>query len=373
MGHATGQTLDYDAIIVGGGIVGLAIARRETMCGRTVAVLEAEPGLCRHASSRNSEVVHAGLYYPPGSLKATACLRGRQALLEYCATRGIRTRTPGKLVVACDAGEHAALQAVAANAAANGVALAWIDGDDVTRMEPNVVATAALHSPGTAIVDSHALASAIEGEIRDAGGDIVLGCRFLGARRHAGGLVVTAGDTQVTCAWLYLAAGARAPALAAAIEGLDPAAVPTAAFAKGQYFRLVGGPRFTRLVYPVPVPGGLGIHVTLDLEGAVRLGPDVRWVDDLDYDVDARDAAAFASAVQRYAPAVRAEDLSPAYAGVRAKIVGPGQPGADFCIRGPDDHGVAGVVALFGIESPGLTAAFALADEAVLRADAAAS
>lgn len=373
MGHGTGHTLDYDAIVVGGGIVGLAIARREALRGGSVAVLEAEVGLCHHASSRNSEVVHAGLYYPPGSLKATACLRGRQALLEYCATRGVRTRTPGKLVVACDASEHAALQAVADNAAANGVALAWIDGRDVARMEPSVVASAALHSPGTAIVDSHGLAAAIEGEIRDAGGDIVLRCRFVGARREGDGLVVAAGDTHVTCARLYLAAGARAPALAAAIEGFDPAMVPTAAFAKGQYFRLVGGPRFTRLVYPVPVPGGLGIHVTIDLEGAVRLGPDVHWVDDLDYDVDASHAAAFAIAAQRYAPAVREADLVPAYAGVRAKIVGPGQPSADFCIRGPADHGVDGVIALFGIESPGLTAAFALADEAVLRADAAAS
>jgi L-2-hydroxyglutarate oxidase LhgO len=365
--------MDYDAIVVGGGIVGLAIARREALCGRSVAVLEAELGLCHHASSRNSEVVHAGLYYAPGSLKATACLRGRRALLEYCAARGVRVSTPGKLVVACDAAEHAALAALAANAASNGVALEWIDAVDVARMEPSVVATAALHSPGTAIVDSHGLASTIEGEIRDAGGDIVLGCRFLGARPSADGLVVAAGDTTVTSRRLYLAAGARAPALAATIEGFDPTAAPAAAFAKGQYFRLVGGPRFTRLVYPVPVPGGLGIHVTIDLDGGVRLGPDVQWVDDLDYDVDASHAAAFAAAVQRYAPAVRAEDLTPAYAGVRAKIVGPGQPSADFCVRGPTDHGVVGVVALFGIESPGLTAAFALADEAVARADAASS
>ena len=357
--------MDYDAIVVGGGIIGLTIARRLGQAGHRVAVLEAERALGQHASSRNSEVVHAGIYYTPGSLKARTCREGRVRLLEYCAMRAIRTRTPGKYIVACDDHERSELEHIARRAAANGVMLQWCEGAQVRVDEPAVHCTAALFSPTTAIVDSHALVAAVAGDVRDAGGDLVVGCRFDGATRRPGGLDVVAGDARVSTRLLFLAAGARSPQLATKIEGFAPLATPTGRFAKGNYFRLAGGPRFTHLVYPVPSDGGLGIHVTLDLEGNARLGPDVQWTAGLDYDVDATRASQFAAAARRYAPGIEDEALCPDYAGVRAKIVGPGEPAADFVVSAPADHGVDGVVALFGIESPGLTAAFALADHAI--------
>jgi L-2-hydroxyglutarate oxidase LhgO len=362
--------MDYDAIVVGGGIIGLAIAREIAMTGGRVAVLEAERALGQHATSRNSEVVHAGIYYPPQSLKATTCITGRRLLLEYCAAHGVATRTPGKLIVACTDAEIAALDRIAANASACGVELDRLDAAEVRAHEPAVSCKAALLSPTTAIVDSHALVAAIAGEVRDHGGDIVLGCAFRRATRTPDGLDVTAGDARVSTRALYLAAGARSPALAAAIEGFAPAAIPRAWFAKGSYFTVTGRPRFEGLVYPVPVAGGLGIHVTLDMAGDVRLGPDVEWTDDIDYAVDERKAEQFASAVARYAPDIAPADLRPGYAGVRAKIVEPGAPAGDFVVATSRTHTVPGVVALFGIESPGLTASLALARHALAAATA---
>jgi len=356
--------MDYDAIVVGGGIIGLAIAREVANGGGRVAVLEAERALGQHATSRNSEVVHAGIYYPPDSRKAAMCITGRQLLLDYCAAHGVAIRTPGKLIVACDHAELDALDGIAANAAACGVRLERLDPDEVRAREPAVVCTGALWSPTTAIVDSHALVAALAAEIRDRGGDIVLGCAFERATQSSSGLDVTAGGTWVSTRTLYLAAGARTPALAAAIEGFAPSAIPEARFAKGSYFTLVGPPRFRHLVYPVPTAGGLGIHVTLDMAGGVHLGPDVEWTDDIDYVVDERRAEHFASAVARYAPGIVASDLRPGYAGIRAKIVGPGAPAGDFVVATSRTHTVPGVVALFGIESPGLTASLALAEHA---------
>ncbi len=367
--------MEYDALVVGGGVVGLAIARRLAQRGARVALLEAEPGLGRHASSRNSEVVHAGIYDPPSSLKAQCCLEGRARLLEYCAARGIRTAAIGKLIVACDSAEHDALLRISNNAAANGVRLQWRGGDEVARMEPAVRCSAALLSPTTAIVDSHGLLVALADDVRDAGGDIVLGCRFERASTVPHGLAVVAGGEQVTTRRLFIAAGAQSPQLARRVAGIRDAAIPTAHFARGHYFALRGGPRFGRLVYPVPVPGGLGIHVTLDLHGNARLGPDVQWIDasdgidGLDYTVDPQLASRFGAAVRRFAPAVRDDALHPAHAGIRAKIVGPGEAAADFTILGADALGVEGVVALFGIESPGLTASLALAERAVAHAE----
>lgn len=360
--------MDYDAIVVGGGIIGVAIARQLVLGGRRVALLEAERVLGSHASARNSEVVHAGIYYPPDSLKAVLCLRGRAKLLEYCATRAIPLRTPGKLIVACDDGERDALARIQANAAASGVALRWLEGAEVQRLEPAVACAAALLSPTTAIIDSHAFLTSLAAEVRDGGGDIVLGCRFTHATRKSGGWRVCADGESVTTRGLFLAGGADGPALARRVEGIEPAAIPAGHLAKGSYFAVVGGPAFTHLVYPVPVPGGLGIHVTLDLAGGVRLGPDVEWIDAVDHTVDPSRAATFAAAARRYVPALSDDTLRPAYAGVRAKIVGPGEPAADFLVRGPADLGVPGVVALFGIESPGLTAALALAEHAVAAA-----
>jgi L-2-hydroxyglutarate oxidase LhgO len=357
--------MDYDAIVVGGGIIGLAIARELAIAGARVAVLEAEHALAQHATSRNSEVVHAGIYYPPGSLKARTCLEGRRLLLDYCDAHGVATRTPGKLVVACTEDELGALDRIASNARACGVELERIDAAAVRAREPAVVCAGALWSKTTAIVDSHALVHAIAGEIRDHGGDIVLSCAFERAATTTDGLEVIAGDARVTTRALYLAAGASCPALAARVDGFAPSAIPKAALAKGNYFTLTGAPRFSHLVYPVPVAGGLGVHVTLDISGGTRLGPDVEWVDAIDYAVDERRAESFARAVARWSPGIGVADLRPGYAGIRAKIVGPGEPAADFVVATAEDHTVPGVVALFGIESPGLTASLALAAHAV--------
>jgi L-2-hydroxyglutarate oxidase LhgO len=356
------MTTDFDVIVVGAGVVGLAVARELAMGGAQVAVLEAEPGIARHASSRNSGVVHAGIYYAPGSLKAELCLEGRASLLQYAAARSIRVLTPGKLIVATSTDEVAALERIEANARACGMtSLRWCDGDQATELEPLVRCHAALFSPGTAVIDTGAFLDALAGDVRDHGGAVVLGCGFTGARPEGHALAVTAGGDTVRCRHLVLAAGTRTPTLAAAIAGMPTDALGRSHLAKGSYFAIAGGPRFTRLVYPVPVPGGLGTHVTLDVEGNARLGPDVEWIDRIDYTVDPRKAAAFAGSVARWAPHIREHDLRPDYAGIRAKRVGPGEPAADFAILGPAAHGVASVTALVGIESPGLTASLALA------------
>lgn len=353
--------VDFDVIVVGAGVVGLAIARQLALGDASVAVLEAELGVARHASSRNSGVIHAGLYYAPGSLKAELCLAGRASLIAYAATRAIRVTTPGKLIVATDADDLVALERIDANARACGVTLQWRDAAEATALEPLVRCHAALFSPHTAVIDTSALASALAGDIRDHGGAIVLGCPFTAATRDADTLAVTAGGDTVRCKHLVLAAGTTTTSLAAAIEGAAPEAFGRTWLAKGSYFAIAQGPRFTRLVYPVPVPGGLGVHVTIDFDGNARLGPDVEWIDRIDYSVDATRAADFARSVARWAPHIREHHLRPDYAGIRAKRVGPGEPAADYAILGPSDHGLAGVTALVGIESPGLTASLALA------------
>lgn len=355
-----------DVVVIGAGVVGIAVARALALAGREVTVLEAEPRPGQHASSRNSEVIHAGIYYPPGSLKARACMAGRDALYRYCAGRDIAHRRIGKLLVACSEAEIPALLHLGENARASGVDdLRRLSQPELRALEPEVEAVAALLSPSTGIVDSHALLDSLLADLQQAGGTLV--CRSPVTGGRVGGelplLEVGGADgvLRVACRTLVNCAGANAPALARAL-GVPAAQLPPAYYARGHWFALVGASPFRRLVYPVPEPGGLGVHVTLDLAGAARFGPDVQWVDGIDYRFAADREASFRAAIARYYPGIAARELLPAHCGIRAKIAGPGEPAQDFRIEGPREHGIPGLVNLFGIESPGLTAALALAD-----------
>jgi L-2-hydroxyglutarate oxidase LhgO len=357
--------VDTDAVVIGAGVIGLALARALALRGRSVTVIETEPAIAQHASSRNSEVVHAGIYYAHGSAKARMCVAGRVRLLEYCAAQGIAHRMLGKLIIAATDGERDALASLQSRARDNGVELPWWDAAQALRAEPLVRCAAALWSAGTAIVDSHGLCRALQREASDRGAAFVLGCRFERAEATSEGVRVFAGGEHIDTRTLYLATGTAAAATAATIDGIDARSLPEARFARGCYFALSKNPGLSHLVYPLPEPGGLGIHVTLDLAGEVRLGPDVEWIDAVDYSVDPSRADTFYRSVHRWLPALERDALRPAQAGVRAKIVGPGEPPADFLILGPREHGCGGVVALFGIESPGLTCCLELADAAI--------
>jgi L-2-hydroxyglutarate oxidase LhgO len=362
-----GAARDTEAIVVGAGVIGLAVARALARAGREVVVLERETAPGTHTSARNSEVIHAGIYYPPGSQKARLCVAGRRALYDYAAANGVAHRRLGKLIVATAEDELAALQGYCDRALANGVeGLRWLEADQARALEPEVRCVRALFSAETGIIDSHGLMLALRRDLEAAGGTVVLRAPVLAAR--AGGDIFEievggAAPTTVRCDRLVNAAGPWAPALARAIEGLPPACVPAAHFAKGHYFTLAGPSPFSHLVYPVATGGGLGIHVTLDLAGRVRFGPDVEWVDGVDYAFDESRAPAFEAAIRRYWPGLPAGALRPGYTGVRPKLGPAGSLAQDFLIQGPRDHGVGGLINLFGIESPGLTAALALADE----------
>lgn len=367
----TADRFETDCIVIGAGVIGLAVARALARAGREVIVLEGEGHIGSHTSSRNSEVIHAGIYYPPGSLKARLCVAGKHALYAYCAERGIAHRNCGKLIVAADAGEAERLADIKARAAANGVPdLEMLTGAQARALEPALACAAALLSPSTGIVDSHGLMLAYLGEAEDHGAAVAF--RTPVARIEVGDdshRVETGGaaPARISARALVNAAGLFAPALAAGMEGLDAAHVPAARYCKGSYFSLAGRAPFSRLIYPVPNSAGLGVHLTLDLGGQARFGPDTEWVDGIDYGVDAARGEAFYAAVRRYWPQLADGALVPAYAGVRPKIAGPGEAAADFRIDGPEVHGVAGLVNLFGIESPGLTASLAIADEVAAR------
>ena len=353
-----------EAVVIGAGVVGLAVARALALAGREVVILEAEDAIGTHTSSRNSEVIHAGIYYPAGSLKAASCVDGRQRLYEYCAARGVPHRRCGKLIVASDEAQGGELERIRARAHANGVA----DVDFVTReqalaWEPELRCVAALHSPSTGIVDSHALMLALLGEAEDRGAMLALRSRLKrGLVRSEGIELHVGGADPILARILVNSAGLKAPSVARLIEGYPAQSAPRELYAKGNYFSLTRRAPFTRLVYPVPEPGGLGVHVTLDLGGQARFGPDVEWVDAIDYRVDPRRGERFYAAIRRYWPGLPDGALAPGYAGIRPKICGPGEAAADFVIQGPREHGVPGLVNLFGIESPGLTASLALAD-----------
>ncbi len=358
-----------ECVVVGAGIVGLAVARALALAGREVVILEAEDAIGTHTSSRNSEVIHAGIYYPKGSLKARACVGGRQRLYDYCASHGVPHRRCGKLIVATHPEQIPELKAIQQKAHGNGVTdVVEIPAAKAMEMEPALRCVAALHSPSTGIIDSHALMLAYLGDAQAAGA--MLGLRSSLAkifiRKSEFELHVKEAD-PIACKILVNSAGLRAPSLAGRIEGFPADKVPREFYAKGNYYALQGRPPFSRLVYPVPEPGGLGVHVTLDLAGQARFGPDVEWLErigsEVDYSVDPRRAERFYAAIRRYWPGIAQGSLAPAYSGIRPKISGPTEPAADFVIQSPAEHGIAGLVNLFGIESPGLTASLALADD----------
>lgn len=358
-----------DCIVVGAGVVGLATARALALRGLETILLESGHRIGSGTSSRSSEVVHAGLYYPTGSLKATLCVRGKRLMEDFCARRGVALRRCGKLVVATAADQAGTLERLHANARANGAdETALLTAAAAGRLEPALQCVAALDSRGTGIVDSHAFMLALQGDFERAGGTIAFASPVRGGERAPDGLTLHVGGERpmaIRAGVVVNSAGLHAQALAAGFPDLPPAGVPALSLAKGNYYGLAGRAPFGRLVYPVPEPGGLGVHLTLDLSGRARFGPDVEWVDTLDYRVDPRRADAFYAAIRRYWPALPDGALQPAYAGIRPKLGGPGSSSADFVIQGESAHGVRGLVNLFGIESPGLTASMAIAEEVV--------
>jgi L-2-hydroxyglutarate oxidase LhgO len=360
-----------DAVVIGAGLVGLAVARALALAGREVVILEAEDAIGTHTSSRNSEVIHAGIYYPKGSLKARACVEGRQRLYAYCAERGVPHQRCGKLIVATDAAQLDELEGIRQKAHANGVTdVAPISLAEVRAMEPEIACVAALHSPSTGIVDSHALMLAYLGDAERAGAMLALKSPLAQAVVRPGGIELhVAGAEPILAARVVNSAGLRAPSLTQRFEGYPVEFAPPEFYAKGNYYTLAKRPPFSRLVYPVPEPGGLGVHVTLDLGGRARFGPDVEWVESIDYTVDPRRAERFYAAIRRYWPGLPDGALEPGYAGIRPKISGKGTPPADFLVQGPQVHGVPGLVNLFGIESPGLTASLPLADVVLSQLD----
>jgi L-2-hydroxyglutarate oxidase LhgO len=354
-----------DVVVIGGGVIGLAAARALALEGREVVLVESEATLGSHTSARNSEVIHAGLYYPTGSLKARTCVTGSRKLYEYCAERGVQTRRLGKLIVATSDEELSELDRIDAQARENGVeGLSLLKAEEVRQREPAVRAVAALWSPNTGIVDSHGFLSALRADLERLGGNVVMKTKVLGGEIGAQGIELELGGEEpsyVRAQAVVNAAGLWAPDVARTLEGLSEATIPAQRYAKGQYFTLSKPSPFSHLVYPVPVPGALGVHVTLDLAGRARFGPDITWVDSIDYGVDEAQATSFYEAIRRYYPALEAGTLAPGYAGIRPKLVTRGDV-ADFVVQGRSVHGVRGLVNLYGIESPGLTASLALAE-----------
>ncbi|QKV53024.1 NAD(P)/FAD-dependent oxidoreductase [Comamonas antarctica] len=355
-----------DCVVIGAGVVGLAVARALALQGREVLVLEAAEAIGTGTSSRNSEVIHAGIYYPEGSLKARLCVRGKQLLYAYCAERGVPFERCGKLIVATTDAQRATLESIRLKALANGVDdLVLLDAAQAGALEPALQCVAALHSPSTGIIDSHALMLSLQGDLENAGGMVALYARVQGAEITPEGIVLhTADGMELLARTVVNSAGLHAPDLARTFKGLPSALVPTAHYCKGSYFTLAGRSPFSRLIYPVPESAGLGVHLTLDLGGQAKFGPDVEWVDDPDaLVVDPRRGDAFYAAVRSYWPALADGALAPGYAGMRPKISAADAPAADFMLQGPKLHGVPGLVNLFGIESPGLTSCLALGEE----------
>jgi L-2-hydroxyglutarate oxidase LhgO len=359
-----------DAVVIGAGVVGLAVGRELALQGLEVMVLEAENAIGTGTSARNSEVIHAGIYYPAGSLKARLCVQGKALLYAYCAERGVAHSRLGKLIVATSPGQVAQLAGIQARAAANGVHdLRQISAAEARALEPALQCDAALVSPSTGIVDSHGLMLALQGDMENAGGLLALlsPVQSMGVGQGTAShplRVSTQDGTELAARFIVNAAGLSAVALALRIDGLDTSLLPQASYAKGNYFTLSGKAPFSRLIYPVPEHAGLGVHLTLDLGGQAKFGPDVQWVDDpTDLLVDPRRGDAFYAEVRRYWPALPDGALQAGYAGIRPKISGPHEAAADFLIQGPQQHGVAGLVNLLGIESPGLTSSLAIAAE----------
>ena len=357
-------------LVVGAGVVGLAVARAATLAGHEVIVAEATRGIGNGVSSRNSEVIHGGMYYPTGSLRALHCPRGRRMLYDFCASHGVPHRKCGKLIVATEDAEIAKMAAILQQGQTNGVVgFTMIDGAAARALEPALNCVAALHSPETGIIDSHSFMRALQGDLEDRGGVIAFDTRIERLiHSQAGWRVVFSGSDsgELAVDAVVNSAGLGAQALARRTEDYPAERVPRLVLARGNYFGYAGRPVFSRLIYPAPrIDGGLGIHVTLDLAGRMRFGPDVEWINEENYDVNASRAASFYGAIRRYWPALRDGTLQPDYAGIRPKLTGPGEPAADFMIETPARHGLPRLIHLFGIESPGLTSALSLADEVV--------
>jgi L-2-hydroxyglutarate oxidase LhgO len=371
MANASVERAEVDCVVIGAGVVGLACARRIAHSGREALILEAEGDIGSGVSARNSEVIHAGIYYPTGSLKARLCVAGREQLYAYCADHGVTARKIGKLVVATMSEQLPALHKLMEQAQANGVDdLALLTADQARKLEPQLTCIAAFHSPSTGIIDTHGLMLSLLGEAEARGAALA---------RHApvergwleddGRITLQVGGPdpmQVTARLLVNAAGLGAQQIARTLQGYPADRIPPLHYARGSYFSLSGPSPFSRLIYPMPEAAGLGVHLTLDLAGQARFGPDVEWIDRLDYDVDPRRGDAFYAAIRTYWPNLRDGALQPAYAGIRPKIQAPGAAAADFRIDGPEVHGL-GQVHLYGIESPGLTSSLAIADEAAAR------
>ena len=354
-----------DCIVIGAGVVGLAVARAMALSGREVMVLEATNAIGTGTSSRNSEVIHAGIYYPPGSMKAQLCVQGKHMLYDYCAERGIGFSRCGKLIVATSPSQVGQLQSIIAKAVANGVHdLVLLTREQAQAMEPQLECVAAIHSPSSGIVDSHALMLSLQGDIENAAGCVVLNTAVAHIIRVQAAIEIIAIDgTELSAKTVINAAGLNAPAVARCIKGLDAQYVPPTFWAKGNYFTLSGKSPFSCLIYPVPEAAGLGVHLTIDLGGQARFGPDVEWVDSPDdLAVDPSRGDAFYAEVRKYWPALKDGALHASYAGIRPKLQGPGIAAGDFVIQGPAVHGVPGLVNLFGIESPGLTSSLALGE-----------
>jgi L-2-hydroxyglutarate oxidase LhgO len=367
-----------DAVVIGAGVVGLAVGRALALAGQEVMVLEAENAIGTGTSSRNSEVIHAGIYYPAGSLKARLCVQGKQMLYAYCAERGVAHQRLGKLIVATSPEQVQALDGIVAKAAANGVHdLQKLTAEQARALEPALSCEAALLSPSTGVIDSHGYMLALQGDMENAGGLLALVSPVQRVAVRQGTpshpiRVSTQDGTELACKVLVNAAGLSAVAIARGMDGLDKSglaqALPLAYFAKGNYFTLAGKAPFSRLIYPVPEKAGLGVHLTLDLGGQAKFGPDVQWVDDpADLKVDPRRGDAFYAEVRKYWPGLADGALQAGYAGMRPKINAPHEAAADFMIQGPAEHGVPGLVNLLGIESPGLTSSLAIADEVCAR------
>jgi L-2-hydroxyglutarate oxidase LhgO len=355
-----------DTVVIGAGVVGLAIARAFALAGREVVVLERESTIGTGTSSRNSEVIHAGIYYPPGSLKARLCVAGRLALYPYLAERGIAHRRSGKLIVATDAAQIAGLEKLQAQARTNGVSdLRMLSGAEARALEPELFCVAALESPSTGIIDSHGLMLALRGEAEDHGAAVAFRSPITGGRIGREGIELDVGGAEpmrLLASTVVNSAGLFAQDVARSIEGFPADRIPPSYYCKGNYFSLSGRSPFSRLVYPAPESAGLGVHLTLDLAGQARFGPDVEWIERIDYDVDPGRSRVFYQAIRRYWPELRDGSLQPAYCGIRPKIQARGEPSRDFLIQGPEEHGVPGLVNLFGIESPGLTASLAIGE-----------
>lgn len=366
------MSTDIDCIVVGAGVVGLAIARALAQSGREVMVVEAAEGIGTGTSARNSEVIHAGIYYPAGSLKAKLCVQGRHMLYAYCAEKGVSHKRIGKLIVATSEEEIAKLDDILSKARVNGVDdMELLSASQAQALEPALFCTAALLSPSTGIIDSHGLMLAYQGDAENAGAQCVFHTPLLsGEVRSEGGFNLQFGgsdEMQLSCNVLINASGLHAPTLARKIRGIPEASIPTEYLCKGSYFTLQGRAPFTRLIYPTPHHAGLGVHLTLDLGGQAKFGPDTEWIDKVDYDIDASRCDGFYEAVRTYWPGMPDASLAPGYTGIRPKVSGPHEPAADFMIVGPATHGIPGLVNLFGIESPGLTSSLAIAQETLAR------